>query len=118
MAARISALLSRPALLRTLAARSRLAWRLVREPTVPMWLKAALALPLLYVASPVDVLPDFLPVLGQLDDLGVILFGLELFVRYCQPEVVAFHRNAIEAGRPYSPIPGNGVVIDAEWRRE
>lgn len=118
MPARISALLSRPVLLRTLADRTRLAWRLVREPNVPTWLKAALTLPLLYVASPIDVLPDVLPVLGQLDDLGVILFGLELFVRHCPPEVVAFHRNAIEAGRPYSPIPGNGVVIDAEWRRE
>lgn len=117
MATRLASLLSRPAILRSLGSHARLAFRLVREPNVPVWLKAVLALPLLYVISPIDVLPDVIPIVGQLDDLGVIMLALEMFVRHCPAEVVAFHRAAIDQGRPYSPIPGNGVIIDAEFRR-
>jgi uncharacterized membrane protein YkvA (DUF1232 family) len=118
MKSRISSLISRPALLQNLAWQARLGFRLVREPSVPAWLKAILALPLLYVISPIDVLPDVIPVIGQLDDLGVILLALEMFARYCPAEVVAFHRDAIRHGRPYSPTPGSGIVIDAQFRRE
>jgi uncharacterized membrane protein YkvA (DUF1232 family) len=118
MAVRIASLLSRPTLLRALASHVRLAVRLLREPGVPLASKALLALPLLYVVSPLDALPDILPGLGQLDDLGVILLALEAFVRLCPPQVVAHHRDAMDAGRPYAPVPPAGIVIDAEFHRE
>jgi uncharacterized membrane protein YkvA (DUF1232 family) len=121
MAARLSSWLTRPALLRSLLERARLALRLLREPAVPVAIKALTALPLLYVISPIDLLPDFIPVLGQLDDLGVLVAAVELFVGWCPPEAVEHHRRAIEAGTAYAPMRASaatGAVIDAEWRRD
>lgn len=66
----------------------RLYWRLFRDRRVSMLAKALLVLTLLYVVWPFDVIPDFLPVVGEMDDLGVVLGGLWLFVRLCPPEVV------------------------------
>jgi uncharacterized membrane protein YkvA (DUF1232 family) len=54
---------------------------------------------LAYLILPVDLLPDFLPALGQLDDLVVLLLGLKLFLRLCPPEVVQQHVKAIAGGR-------------------
>jgi hypothetical protein len=59
MAPRISSWLARPALLRSLVARLRVAGRLLREPAVPLGAKALTLVPLLYVLSPLDLLPDF-----------------------------------------------------------
>jgi uncharacterized membrane protein YkvA (DUF1232 family) len=51
--------------------------RLLRDPRVPRRAKAALALVLPYLAMPIDLIPDFIPVVGQLDDalLVVLVFG-------------------------------------------
>lgn len=121
MAARLTSWLTRPALLRSLLERVRLAVRLLREPAVPVGVKALTALPLLYVVSPIDLLPDVIPVIGQLDDLGVVLVAIELFLGLCPPAAVDHHRAGIQAGTAYAPMRppvGKGEVIDAEWRRE
>lgn len=61
----------------------------VRDPRVPKWRKFAGLLAVAYFILPVDVIPDFLPILGWLDDLGV-LSGAALFmvreVQRYQPE--------------------------------
>ncbi len=49
----------------------------------------------LYLFSPLDFIPDILPVLGQLDDIGVILFGMGLIVRFSPQAVVDEHRRAL-----------------------
>ena len=117
MAIRTTSWLTRPGLLRTLLSHLRLAIRLVREPTVPLLTKVVPVLTGLYVISPVDFVPDLLPVLGQLDDLSIILIGLETFLRLCPGMASTFHRDAIAQGRPYSPMSPSGDVIDAEYRR-
>ena len=79
------------------------------------------ALPLLaglYVISPLDLIPDVIPVLGQLDDLGIILIALEAFLRLCPPAALMFHRAAIAQSRGYSPMSPTGDFIDTEWRHE
>jgi uncharacterized membrane protein YkvA (DUF1232 family) len=111
----VTSWLSAPGLLRTLVARVRLAVRLMREPRVPRLLKALPVLTLLYVVSPLDFVPDVIPVLGQLDDFGVFLVSLELFLGLCPSGAVTFHRSAIAAGRRYTPMVSTGEVIDAEW---
>jgi uncharacterized membrane protein YkvA (DUF1232 family) len=116
MAIRISSWLSRPFSLRLLLAQARLAARLFREPKVPVPLKVVPILGLLYVVSPIDLVPDFLPGLGQLDDIGIILAALELFVRLCPSGPQAFHRDAIAQRRPYAPMSSTDDVIEAEWR--
>ena len=47
-------------------------WLALRHPLQPRWLKPAVGLMLLYLVSPIDLLPDFIPVLGLMDDLVLI----------------------------------------------
>jgi uncharacterized membrane protein YkvA (DUF1232 family) len=118
MASRVTSWLSWPFRLPALLAHLRLAVRLVREPRVSLVAKALPLLATLYVISPLDLVPDVVPGLGQLDDLGIILLALQGFLRLCPAEAVTFHRAAISQGRSYSPMSPTGGVIDAEWRRE
>jgi uncharacterized membrane protein YkvA (DUF1232 family) len=107
-----------PFRLPALIAHARLAVRLVREPGVSLVAKALPLLATFYVISPLDLVPDVVPLLGQLDDLGIVLIALQGFVNLCPREAVAFHRGAISKGRSYSPMSPADRVIDAEWRRE
>jgi uncharacterized membrane protein YkvA (DUF1232 family) len=75
-------------MLRHLPSFARLYSRLFRDRRVSLLPKALLVLTLVYVVSPLDVIPDFLPVVGEMDDVAVVLAGLWLFVRLCPPEVV------------------------------
>jgi uncharacterized membrane protein YkvA (DUF1232 family) len=94
-----------------------LALRLVREPAVPPYLKVVPFAALAYVLSPLDFLPDVLPIIGQLDDLGIVILGVKLFLRLCPADVVAFHREAIDQHLPYAPMSPASRVIDAEFHR-
>ena len=74
--------------LRHLPSFVRLYWRLFRDRRVPLLPKALLVLTLAYVVSPLDLIPDFVPVIGEVDDVVVVLSLLWLFIRLCPPEVV------------------------------
>ena len=110
--------LAKPSLLRTLLTQARLAWRLLRDPAVPVVTKLVLAGAAFYLIWPIDFLPDLFPILGQLDDLGVVLAALELFLHLCPDAPSAFHRAALAAGRRYSPMPAQSGFVDAEFRRD
>jgi len=120
MAVRLKHWLSFPTLLRSAVWNVRLAVRLLREPRVPRLLKALPIVGLAYVVSPLDFIPDVLPIVGQIDDLGIIVLAIEAFKRLSPSLAVAYHEAAIAQGRRYSPmVPGApGEIIDAEWRRE
>ena len=115
MSARVVSWLSRPGLLKTLASHARLAIRLIREPRVSLLIKAVPVLALAYVLFPLDFMPDFVPIVGEVDDLVVVLIALEAFLNLCPESLVAYHRAAIAERRRYSPIPASGTVLDAEW---
>ncbi|MEA2650440.1 MAG: hypothetical protein QOI85_161, partial [Chloroflexota bacterium] len=70
---------------------ARIVWGLVRDPRTPIGLKALLAAALAYVVMPVDLIPDMIPIIGQADDLTVLLLVLDLFVQNAPPEVRAEH---------------------------
>jgi len=72
--------------------------RLAKDSRVSPGAKFLLVGILAYVVLPTDLVPDFLPVMGRLDDLAVILGGLKLFLRWCPAEVVQQHVKAIAAG--------------------
>lgn len=110
--------LAKPGLWRTLLSQVRLASRLVREPAVPMVTKLVLAVAALYLIWPIDFLPDLFPILGQLDDLGVVLAALELFLHLCPEAPAAFHRAALAAGRRFSQMPSTDGFVDAEFRQQ
>lgn len=62
-------------------------WKLVRHAETPRPAKLVALLVLAYVASPIDLIPDFIPVLGQLDDLILVPLGVALVVRLTPPQV-------------------------------
>lgn len=66
----------------------RLYWRLFRDSRVSILAKALLVFTLGYVVWPFDFLPDYIPLVGEVDDFAVVLSGLWLFVRLCPPPVV------------------------------
>lgn len=104
-------------LLRTLLAQIRLAIRLIREPCVPAVIKAVPLLAAVYIVSPLDLIPDVLPVIGQLDDLGIAILAHQVFFRLCPADAKTFHQQAIAQRRSYSPMQPVDEFIDAEWRR-
>jgi len=109
---------ARLGLVRTLVSEAKLAFRLLREPRVPVAAKALPFAALLYVLFPLDIVPDLLPLLGQLDDLSLLLLLTQIFRRVSPTHIVEFHQSAVARKQPYAPMPGTDDVIDAEFRRE
>ena len=70
---------------------ARMVWGLVRDPRTPIGLKAMLLAALAYVVMPVDLIPDVIPILGQADDLTVLMLVLDLFIQNAPAEVRAEH---------------------------
>jgi uncharacterized membrane protein YkvA (DUF1232 family) len=87
-----------------------------RDPRTP-WYARALALAIVaYAASPIDLIPDFIPVLGYLDDLVLVPLGIVLVLKMIPPEVMAEARVRAAAALE---VPGGGLaaaaVIAALW---
>ena len=74
----------------------RLYWRLFRDPRVAPWPKALLVGALAYMILPFDVIPDVLPVIGEVDDLLILIVVARWFIQWCPPEVVREHAQAID----------------------
>ena len=85
-------------MMRRMPAYARLIWALARDPRVPTQQKLVLGAIAGYLVFPIDIIPDFIPVLGQLDDLGVLIFGLDFFIRNAPKEVVEEHMGRIARG--------------------
>jgi uncharacterized membrane protein YkvA (DUF1232 family) len=90
-----------------------LVWRLLFDRRVPAWQKVIPFLSLVYLAIPVDVVPDVLVGLGQLDDLAVIALALKLFVELAPPAVVAEHMDELVAkAHQWTTIDGEAELKD------
>ena len=76
----------------------RLIWLLLQDSRIPLWIKSIVPLSFLYLISPLDFIPDVVLGLGQLDDLGVILLGMTLFVKLCPQNIVENYQNQLEYG--------------------
>lgn len=95
--------------LRELAQNGRLALRLLGDGRVPRALKAIPILALVYLISPIDLIPDAIPLLTQIDDLAIILIALKLFIDMAPSEVVA----ELEGGQSADDAE---AAIDADYR--
>lgn len=84
-----------------------------RDPRVPWYAKALAAFVAAYALSPIDLIPDFIPVIGYLDDLILLPLGILLVIRLIPPEILAEHRATAEAARPVSRRAA--VVIVCLW---
>ena len=60
---------------------ARLLWLALKHPLSPRWLKPAVALMVLYVLSPVDLIPDVIPVLGIVDDVVLLPLAIRFVLK-------------------------------------
>jgi uncharacterized membrane protein YkvA (DUF1232 family) len=96
----------------------RLANALIRDPRLSKPRKAALAAGLAYLVSPIDLVPGFVPVAGQLDDLAVVLFAIRTALRGLPAD--EGRRHVLAAGLPHTALAtdiGN-VQAAARWTVE
>ena len=96
---------------------AQLAWHLLIDRRVSLLIKLIIpGLMLGYLIFPVDLLPDFVPVLGQLDDLAILALGIKLFIELSPKDIVREYRgNASSTSSPVEPN-GNKDTIDADYR--
>lgn len=108
-----------------------LAWRLYTDRRVSTLLKLLVpAAALAYFVLPIDLLPDFIPIVGQLDEVAIILLLVRLFIALAPPEVVAEYQGEMAGAAADAPggAPGQASrdgkasgagresVIDADFR--
>lgn len=74
----------------------RLAWLLIKDNRVPLTTKLVPIIILLYVVSPIDILPDLLPILGQIDDLALIIVGLDIFINLSPRSLIQYYKDTID----------------------
>jgi uncharacterized membrane protein YkvA (DUF1232 family) len=67
----------------------RLVFYLIKDREVPIYLKVLPFVGILYTLFPIDIITDIVPVLGQLDDLTILVIGAKVFIEMAPPQVVA-----------------------------
>jgi uncharacterized membrane protein YkvA (DUF1232 family) len=95
---------------------ARLVWRLFRDRRIPWWLKAIPLGGLAYVIFPLDLIPDFAPVVGQMDDLGIFMASAWLFVDLCPKAIVQEHWQSLTGAGNGSEEKASQTVVDVTPR--
>ena len=90
-------------------------WLAARDPRVPWYAKAVAGCVAAYALSPIDLIPDFIPVLGYLDDLIIVPLGILLVVALVPPGIMAEHRAIAEAAREKPQSTGGAIAIITIW---
>ncbi|MCU5772453.1 YkvA family protein [Erwiniaceae bacterium BAC15a-03b] len=90
-------------------------WLAGRDPGTPWYAKLLALIVAAYAVSPIDLIPDFIPVIGYLDDLILVPLGIMLVVRLIPPEIMDQHRKTASqiAERPVSRV--TAAVFIAIW---
>lgn len=82
----------------------RLFFRLLGDSRVAFMAKALLVASAAYAVSPLDFLPDVMPLLGQVDDLTIFVMACRMFIQLCPREVVEEHIARIDASGRWTPF--------------
>lgn len=87
-------------------------WFAARDPRVPWHAKAVAAAVAAYALSPIDLIPDFIPILGYLDDLLIVPVGILVAVKLIPAPIMADLRmKAVQLGRPTSTAGLAAIVM-------
>ena len=92
-----------------------LVWRLLYDARVSLFPKLIIPAAILYVLSPIDLIPDFILGLGQLDDIGVVALAIALFIEFCPRAIVEEHRRAIAVDG--APPASDENVIEGSYHQ-
>lgn len=91
-------------------------WKLFKHPQTPRSAKLVAILVLGYALSPIDLIPDFIPVLGQLDDLVLVPLGVALAVKLTPKPLWEARMREAEASRDRLPkLWWGAILIVALW---
>lgn len=90
-------------------------WIAARDRRVSLPAKLVAGMVAAYALSPIDLIPDFIPILGYLDDLIIVPLGIMLAIRLIPPDLMrAFRKQADErSNRPISRV--GAVLVAALW---
>ena len=94
-----------------------LSWRLMMDSRVGIFNKFIPPLALLYLLSPLDFVPDVLLPFGVMDDITVVIFALEFFIRMAPSEVVREHLNDLKRRIIDDDGYGTGEVVEGQYSR-
>ena len=86
-----------------------------RDARVPWYSKAVAVAVAAYALSPIDLIPDFIPILGQVDDLLIVPAGIFLAVKLIPPEIMSEHRAAAFQAEQQPSSRAVAAVIIAIW---
>lgn len=87
-------------------------WLAARDPRVPWYAKALSAAVAAYALSPIDLIPDFIPILGYLDDLLIVPFGIWAAIKLIpDPIMTDLRARALEHRKPTSKAGLAAVVL-------
>jgi len=86
-----------------------------RDPRTPFLVRALAVFVAAYALSPIDLIPDFIPVIGYLDDLLLVPLGLALVVRLIPPEVLDSARAQAQQAGSHPVSYGAAAFIVALW---
>lgn len=86
-----------------------------RDPRTPLLVRGLAALVAAYILSPIDLIPDFIPVIGYLDDIVLVPLGVALVIRLTPPEVFESARIQAEAAATRPVSYSAAVVIGCIW---
>jgi uncharacterized membrane protein YkvA (DUF1232 family) len=81
---------------RAIVAQVLLAWRLFGDRRVSLYPKLILVAAGLYFLSPINLSFEWIPFIGQIDDLGIALLAVGTFLKVCPPDLVAEHARRLE----------------------
>lgn len=88
----------------------------LKHPQTPWYTKALIAVVVSYAFSPIDLIPDFIPVLGYLDDLLLIPAGIALAIRLIPADVIQACRAQVKESSINKKIGiYAGIIIIAAW---
>ena len=85
-------------------------YRAARDPRVPWYAKGLAVAIAAYAASPIDLIPDFIPVVGYLDDLIIVPLGIALVIKLIPAEIMAEHR-ALASAAQDRPVSWTAATI-------
>ncbi len=90
-------------------------WLAAHDPRTPWYAKAFAFAIAAYALSPIDLIPDFIPVLGYLDEVILLPLAILLAVRLVPAEIMAEHRATAAAAAEKPVSRGGAVFIVALW---
>ena len=91
----------------------RLVFYLIKDREVPIYLKVLPLVGVLYTLFPIDIITDVVPVLGQLDDLTILLIGAKVFIEMAPPQVVARYMDQMNSRDQATIIEGEASDVAA-----